>query len=75
MLNLERQDNGTIKKKLLCHNFDLRVAQPLTSIGGRHKSNDNAIRGEQCCPQNIHVYKMQWIYNHKKLLLQYKSNA
>lgn len=45
MLNSERQDNGTMKKKLLCHNFDLtRLAQPLTNIKRRHKSNEN-IRG------------------------------
>lgn len=54
MLNLERQDNGTIKKKLLCHNFDLnRAAYPLPSIKGRHKNNENVIRGEQYCPQKL----------------------
>jgi len=76
MLNLERQDNGTIKKKFLCHNFDLnRVAYPFTGIKERHKSKENVIRGEQYCPQKNQIfYKMQWIYNHEKLLLLYKSN-
>lgn len=40
----------------MCHNFDLRAAQTPTSIKGRHKSNENVIRGEKYCPQFLKMY-------------------